>query len=83
MTRCKTCFIEMKRAEERGDRLRAAYLDGYRDGLAEAPPPTLEPGFTRELILLCHPDRHPGRFELANRVTARLVEMRDQLRRAA
>jgi hypothetical protein len=44
MTRCKTCFIEMKRAEERGDRLRAAYLDGYRDGLAEAPPPTLEPG---------------------------------------
>jgi hypothetical protein len=31
----------------------------------------------RELIVLCHPDRHPAeRFEQANRVTAQLVSMR-------
>ena len=89
MTRCKTCFIELKRREERGFRFqhayqeghRRGYVDGFADGSAELGP--LDQDFVRELISLCHPDRHEGRFELANRVTARLVEMRDQLRRAA
>jgi hypothetical protein len=79
MTRCKTCFIEMKRREESGSDVRDAYRDGYRDGVGS----TLDGDLVRDLIALCHPDRHPGRFELANCVTARLVQMRDQLRRAA
>ena len=82
-TRCLGCFIEMKRREERGDDFRAAYREGYADGLAERAPEQLDPAFVRDLIALCHPDRHPGRFEIANRVTARLVSMRDQGRRAA
>lgn len=37
----------------------------------------LDGALLRELIVLCHPDRHPAeRFEQANRVTAQLVSMR-------
>jgi hypothetical protein len=37
-----------------------------------------------DAIVLCHPDRHPPeRIEDANRVTARLLELRDDARRAA
>jgi hypothetical protein len=83
-TRCKGCFIEMKRREERGDDLRDAYREGYTDGLAAGSRGhELDPRFLRDLITLTHPDRHPGRFEFANRVTAQLVAMRNQLRRAA
>jgi hypothetical protein len=32
--------------------------------------------FVNELIALCHPDRHAGRTEKANAVTARLLEFR-------
>ena len=82
-TRCLTCFIEMKRRGEREDDLRDAYRRGYVDGVAERAPGQLDADFLHDLIRLCHPDRHAERFELANRVTARLVSMRDQLRRAA
>jgi hypothetical protein len=83
MTRCITCFIEHKRHERRESDLETAYREGYVDGLRDASP-ALEPDLLRDLIALCHPDRHPeARFELANRVTARLVRMRDQLREAA
>lgn len=37
-----------------------------------------------DAIQLCHPDRHPAdRYDLANRTTARLLQLRDQLRSAA
>ena len=54
----------------------AAYGRGYADGQREAA--SLPPGLLGDLIRLCHPDRHPPeRSELANRVTARLLEMKD------
>jgi hypothetical protein len=37
----------------------------------------------RDLIQLCHPDRHSGRLELATSVTQQLLELREHTRRAA
>lgn len=74
------------------DRLRKegwdnGYAAGYRQGLADAkkiaprpapaPAPPLDGEFILDIIKLTHPDRHPvERQELANRVTAALLQMR-------
>lgn len=61
---------------------RRGYEDGYAAGARETRAPSsnggpLDPALLRELISLCHPDRHPPeRFDQANRVTAQLVSMR-------
>ena len=77
-TRCKPCYIEMKRAEERAIDLQCAYRAGYADGAANV---GLDDGLLRDLVTLCHPDRHPPeRFVRANAATARLLAL---LNRAA
>ena len=75
--------------ERRADRLiteayeagrQRGFEEGYEVASAKARRPNghLSPGLLRELVLLCHPDRHPPeRFELANRITAELVSMRN------
>lgn len=55
---------------------RAGYEAGLREGAV-----VLAPELLGDLIRLVHPDRHPAeRYELANRVTAQLVAMRDSVR---
>lgn len=78
---CRTCYRERER--ERTGRLvakayeegrRCGYEEGYRTASRRS---RLSPALLRELVTLCHPDRHPPeRFELANRITAELVSMR-------
>jgi hypothetical protein len=42
------------------------------------PPDGLRPELLRDAIQLCHPDRHPPeRSEIANRVTAALISLRE------
>lgn len=60
----------------------AAYHRGYLDGLGDggrngrAGRGGLDDDLVRQLVTLCHPDRHPPeRFELANRATATLLGM--------
>lgn len=67
--------------------LEHTYQQGYAAGLAAARTLTagaaLDAGFLRELVALCHPDRHPGRTEKATRATQRLLEALDERREAA
>lgn len=50
----------------------------FRQGTVPAPASGLPDGLeVDDLVRLCHPDRHRGaQLELANRVTARLLELR-------
>ncbi len=69
----------------------AAYERGYAAGLMAAARAQaanergqFDADQLRALVTLCHPDRHPpGRAQLANRVTARLLELLEQEREAA
>ena len=69
----------------------AAYKRGYEDGHAAATRERRADGRgqfnaaqLRALVQLCHPDRHPSeRAQLANRATARLLELLEQEREAA
>jgi hypothetical protein len=65
---------------------RRGYDEGYDAGARENSGPAragdVDPTLLRELIILCHPDRHPPeRFDQANRITAQLVSMRNGGRR--
>jgi hypothetical protein len=84
-TLCAVCY-----AERRGDYdfalAEQAWREGYGIGLArgrrQRADDELEQALDdlrlRELITLCHPDRHPPeRFELANRVTVWLLGLRE------
>jgi hypothetical protein len=82
MIRCKRCYIALKRAEERDTSVRDAYALGYRDGYADGKRvsyrPVLDAMLLRQLIMLCHPDRHPPeRAGMANAATAALIGLRD------
>ena len=59
------------------------YRAGFDDGAAGAS--GIDPGLLRDLVELCHPDRHSGRVEKATRATQRLLELleRKTTRRAA
>ena len=59
-----------------------------RDAPPNPPPRTkqlaLDVELLRDAVALCHPDRHPPeRFDVANRVTAVLLELLHAARRAA
>jgi hypothetical protein len=57
---------------------RKGYNLGYTRGTTETLEGTLAALPVRDLLALCHPDRHPPeRFELANEVTTWLNGMRD------
>jgi hypothetical protein len=68
-----------------------AYKRGYEDGHAAATRETRADGRgqfnaaqLRALVTLCHPDRHPPeRARLANRATAKLLELPEEEREAA
>jgi hypothetical protein len=80
--RCRRCFRALKErdeAEARQDAYDAAWDSGYRSGRLSA----LNKELLRDLIQLCHPDRHSGRVDLATRVTRQLLELRERIRRAA
>lgn len=82
---CRVCFHERagnpdlglaELAWERG------YVLGLQRGRRRLTDDELETALgglpVRDLILLCHPDRHPPeRFELANRLTTWLLALRD------
>ena len=90
MKLCWSCWRERKdhqaedAAYERGRR--DGYKDGWDDcqlyrednGPTNGSGPQLERGLLRDLVQLCHPDRHPPeRGELANRTTAALLGLLD------
>jgi tRNA(Ile2) C34 agmatinyltransferase TiaS len=77
--RCWTCWRSYKESQER-EGLDAAYNDGYRDGYRDGRRAlVLSADLVRDLVQLCHPDRHPPeRAELANRTTAALLDLRDR-----
>ena len=80
--RCRRCFGALKErdeAEGRQDAYDAAWDSGYRSGRLSA----LNMELLHDLIQLCHPDRHRGRVDLATRVTQKLLELREHIRRAA
>jgi hypothetical protein len=63
-----------------------AYRNGYANGLRDGARRTmaLDAHLLRDLVQLCHPDRHPvERAAIANRVTARLLELLEREREAA
>lgn len=65
--------------------LEAWYRRGYEAGhaaaiaLGEGPPPPFDKTRLRELLQLCHPDKHGG-SELANKVTQWLAEIKRGVR---
>ncbi len=61
----------------------AIFERGYSAGFTDAIRARLDVQLLTDAIALCHPDRHPTRGEVANRVTAQLLELREQARRAA
>lgn len=65
---------EVGREEGRREATWEAFEDGRRQGVQDVTPPA----FMRDLLQLCHPDHQPAeRAALANRVTARLLALRD------
>ena len=89
--RCWDCW----RAHKDGELRDAGYARGYADGLragrasssaapiAPSSAGELPPELLRELVSLCHPDRHPPeRFEAANRATAELLALLRDVRAA-
>ncbi len=73
---CWECWRKQRDNELRRD----AYNDGYDAGMRRSrlyPAPTpLDTGTLRDLVQLCHPDRHPPeRAALANQVTAHLLNL--------
>lgn len=72
------------RAEHNGDVdlafAEVAWQEGFRHGRAQTLEGTLAAIPFRELLSLCHPDRHPPeRLDLANAVTAWLNGLRDTI----
>jgi predicted nucleic acid-binding Zn-ribbon protein len=79
--RCWSCWRHKRDDQERQDAYDSGYLAGYaaaqRRATAHPTTPQLDSDLIRDLIALCHPDRHPNeRAEQANRATARLIELR-------
>ena len=78
-------------ASERESPIAAAYERGYAAGLTAAARAQAANGHKqfnaaqlRALVTPCHPDRHPAeRAQLANRATARPLELLEQEREAA
>jgi hypothetical protein len=85
-SQCLPCWREERDAELRRDAHADGYWTGYRAGYADAgrarpPASTLDADLLMQAIVLCHPDRHPPeRHEAANRVTARLLALREAVR---
>jgi hypothetical protein len=79
MRRCWSCWREQKDEEQRSEAWDEGYDAGYAAGQRTSLAPALEGDLLRDAIVLCHPDRHPpDRFELANTVTAKLLELRER-----
>jgi hypothetical protein len=85
MRYCRVCLHERSRDYDMAV-FELAWESGYRLGLERArrrlDDNDLEVALgglpIRDLITLCHPDRHPAeRFELANRITGWLNALRD------
>ena len=79
MRRCWNCWRDQKDREAHDEAWSEGFDEGYAAGRRSSSPPSLEGGLLGDLIALCHPDRHPvERFDLANAVTARLLELRER-----
>jgi hypothetical protein len=92
---CWACWHEQRDDRAQHDQYSRGYANGWSDGervgfrngheagLREGAT-VLAPELLGDAIRLTHPDRHPAeRFEMANRVTAGLIEMRDSVREGA
>lgn len=85
LNRFPLCWKCDKKAEfDRG--YRDGYKDGHQDGLEESratsqatAQPSLEGSRIRQLLQLCHPDKH-GNSPVANDVTAWLLKQREPRR---
>ena len=80
MRLCWDCWRSRKDKEVKGAAYDRGYSDGYRAGSGDRARTRLKPALDadqlHDLVQLCHPDRHPPeRSTLANRVTARLLEL--------
>lgn len=69
---CKACYARARREQD----IQAAYARGFQAGRLVAPAlPRLEPTRLRQLLQLCHPDRHGG-SRAATEATQWLLEQR-------
>lgn len=85
---CWRCWRADQDAKRERGAYDAGYSDGYRAGAAVrrtlTKAPRLDAATIRQLVQLCHPDRHPPeRAALANRATATLLDLLDRERDAA
>jgi hypothetical protein len=84
---CWDCYWEERDKgrwddEDRSSEWRKA-PPGWNDQPPRKPPVTLDPRLLRDAIALTHPDRHPPeRARTANAVTAALLELLNQQRKA-
>jgi hypothetical protein len=77
--RCLSCWREGRDRALQSE----AYAAGVCDWRASAWQPPIDADLLRELVVFCHPDRHDAsKFEEANRLTSRLLALREG-RRAA
>jgi hypothetical protein len=81
---CWECWRTRRDEHDRAGAYDEGWRDGYRAGARCSSSPAFEPALLADAIRLTHPDRHPpDRVSMANRVTAALNGLRDQLRSAA
>jgi hypothetical protein len=84
---CWPCWREERDGEERDGEERdkifaVGFADGYVTGLLDGRRGGLDESTLRAAIVLCHPDRHPPeRAAEANRITAALLELREEATR--
>jgi hypothetical protein len=79
---CTQCWIAQKEADIADEAYTRGYAAGYAQGWGEArttilPPAPIPDDILRDAIVLCHPDRHPGRMHnRALRTTTHLNQLR-------
>lgn len=74
---CRVCLLERDGQLDLA-LAETAFERGYLLGLQRGVEHTLAELPTRDLLALCHPDRHPSeRAELASRITVWLLAIRD------
>lgn len=77
---CKTCYKEIKQKELNGYKSKINQLEFELNSLKNHKPILTDIKFIKELINLCHPDKHDNSKQ-SNEVTIRLIQILNDLKR--